>query len=736
MRKMLMYLIVIAVVFTVCGCDESTQQVYDYKKIETIDLPNYELNYLSESIANENPEYIYSVSVFDDSMNAVSSSNPIIVSDNVNFRVQLNCDSFFDVQFGIVVLSSYIPVEFQVNHCEETYYCYSVTSSKSNTVELQVSLSPILIKGYESLRLMIIENADSASTSLPVEKDFSYALDIPISIVSKEKKYSSDALYREGDSLVYNIHEVFQYDTLSDDDQEFIDTNISAVKNNALNISLSMNESVSLNTKETLITSLSDNNIGWLKCFGQAGRYAAVIFVDNYPVKAFDNKYCLTWNFNDYNKYLNAPFSLPDIEAGTHNIYVLVQPLDMSDKQTVYDSYKSGLLILDELSNTSSIYEEADALFYDEAGNLLNVETDRISYTSGKIYIEFTHSLLRSYISRQYNLYVLFNGVIQDVLFSDNSVQTVSYNLSPSESKTITLCFTPTVPQNMDIKTSDIPIDIIFLPELSNVRNSDLDNTVLFHKRFFVESDKMFLYDQGQNVTRIQTTVSDSQPESTSISLLTPDAPKIEYMFMGKLMRNNSVTMNYKASGLKQGAYVVFALSNGELLKLKDDSIFMSYEIYTPDQTVEISYTLDDDSNKEIKVVFVTVSLESDITRYSPIYYNQTMLVQENFSFKHTGEIQAYRNYDGSYHNLVLFKGTEQFNGYCCSYNYIHRKANESQSKYGYSDYMNSFPISNAEFFPEYFVSASAWIVENIMHIYSPSENGFTVIKYKTPIVS
>ena len=162
----------------------------------------------------------------------------------------------------------------------------------------------------------------------------------------------------------------------------------------------------------------------------------------------------------------------------------------------------------------------------------------------------------------------------------------------------------------------------------------------------------------------------------------------------------------------------------------------MSYEIYTPDQTVEISYTLDDDSNKEIKVVFVTVSLESDITRYSPIYYNQTMLVQENFSFKHTGEIQAYRNYDGSYHNLVLFKGTEQFNGYCCSYNYIHRKANESQSKYGYSDYMNSFPISNAEFFPEYFVSASAWIVENIMHIYSPSENGFTVIKYKTPIVS
>ena len=720
--------IILSILLILCSCN-SENTTYTYKEInhgiESSDTP-------SEMITNEKAEYVYSVSLFDNTMRAISDSNPIILDGMTTINMQLQCDSMFEVQFGIILLSAYNPVEFRINQESTPFYCYTVSSSKSTPVELELSFFPILTSDVNSLHMIIIENSDSLSTSLPIEKDFSYAFEIPIAVNQKSETSFIDVV-ASGDLWIDDIYTVFSYNSLSQQEQDFIDTNIAAVKNNSLNISLSTAETPSLSTKNTLITSLSENNSGWLKCYGQAGKYATIVLVDNIPIKAFDDKYCLVWNATDYNKYLNAPFTFEDISTGVHTVYALTLALDVSDKQVVYDSYKIGLLALADSSNDGSILDDATVIFYDTLGNNLESQDNIIIYDSDEIYIEFSHSLLESYLSRKYNLYILCNGIIQDFSLNNLVMSSHSYALNPEENRTTTIKITPTITKGEAENSSHIPLDILFLPELENLQNSDLDNTTTFHKRYYIDSKKVSI-SENLNIFELLPSEAPSPVETLSISVSTPDAPKIEYKFMGKYMKNSSVTMHYEASGLPQGSYVVFAFLNGKIIDLLTDTKFITYNIDSPYQKAEFTYTLNNTVDKKIKVVFLTISLDQTITRKSPIYYNQLMLEQVNSAETSPGIVSAYRMFDGSYKSYVAFDGALASNSYCCAYNYIHRKADESMLSYGYSDYMNSFPVLSKKFVVEYFENSSAWIVENIIHIYSPRNNGFTVTKYRTPV--
>lgn len=720
--------ILLSLLLILCSCD-SENTTYTYKEIKH---SSYFYDTPSEMVTNEKAEYSYSVSLFDDTMTAISESNPLTLEEITTLTMQLQCDSTFEVNFGIILLSSYNPIEYCVEQLTDRFYCYSVSSSKSNTAELRLTFSPVLTSDVNSLHIILIENSDSLSTSLPEEKDFSYAFEIPILVNQKCDTTFSDII-TSGDQWIDDIYDVFGYDSLSQNEQDFINTNIAAVKNNTLNISLSMDETPSLNTKNTLISSHSENNSGWLKCYGQAGKYATIIFIDNIPLKAFNDKYCLVWNAADYNKYLNAPFTFQNISTGVHTVYALTIALDSSNKQIVYDSYKIGLLALEDPSNDGSILDNAAVIFYDSSGNILESHEDVINCTSDEIFMDFSHSLLESYLSRNYNLYILCNGIIQDFSLNNAVVTSHSYTLNPKENCTLTIKFTPTITKSFVENSSHISLDILFLPELENLQNSDLDNTTAFHRRYYLDCERVSI-SENKNIFELMPSELTSPIETLSISVSTPDAPKIEYKFMGKYMKNNSVTMHYEASGLPQGSYIVFAFSNGKMMDLLAETKFITYNIDSPYQKAEFTYTLNNTVDKKIKVVFLTISLDQNITRKSPIYYNQLMLEQVNSTETSTGTVSAYRIFDGSYKNYVSFDGALVPNSYCCAYNYIHRKADESMLSYGYSDYMNSFPILSDKFIVEYFESPSAWIVENVMHIYSSRDNGFTVTKYRTPV--
>ena len=730
-------IILMSLSLILCSCN-SNKITYTYKEIEH----NYDSQVNShEMIRNDVAEYAYSISLFDKNGNAISDSNPLVLSQTTTLKMHLQCDSMFKVQFGVILLSSYTPIEYSVDQNPNHSYCYSVSSSKSAPIELELSFSPVLTSDVNTLHIILIENSDSLSSSLPDEKDFSYALNIPISVDIESSVQFSD-LVSSGDQWLDNLYKIFNYDSLSEIEQEFIETNITAIKNNSLNISLSTEEAPSLSTKNTLVTSLSENTSGWLKCYGQAGKYATIIFVDNTPIKGFNDKYCLVWNATSYDQYLNAPFTLQDPKTGIHTVYALTLALDDSDKQIIYDSYKIGLLVLEDSSNDGSILDNVTTIFYDSRGNVLDPQDNVITYDSEEIYLKFSHSLLESYLPRNYNLFILCDGIIQDFFINDFATSNHSYTLEPRETNTLDIKFTPVYNDKLNDASSYISLDILFIPELANLQNSDLDNTTTFHKRYYINYNRKST-SNNSNIFELSATELNSTIDTFSISVSTPDAPKIEYKFMGKYMKNNSVTMNYEAIGLPQGSYIVLALLNGQPIDLFPDTKYITYSIGSPNQKVEFMHTLNNTIDKNLKIVFLTISLDQNITRTSHIYYNQLMLEQVNYAETSIGSVFAYRDYDGSYENYVSFEGKLPSSSYCSSYNYIHRRADESMLTYdesilayGYSDYMNSFPISSSKFNVEYFESPSAWIVENIIHIYSPHENGFTVTKYRTPVNS
>lgn len=729
MRKTFLSMFLLSIlVFSMFGCENSAKNNYDYKPITQINLSD---NTVSSHISNSNAEYVYTVSVFDTTMTPITVSNPLLLTTTTNINIQLQCNSLFDIQFGIIVLSSCIPIQFSVNQDSNLYFCYPVSCSDSNIQTLQLSFSPSLITDNESLHIIIIENTDAPSSSLPIEKDFSYAIEVPI-LISTTNYVHSNSFYLNGNKWVDNIYETLQYSSLTSEEQSIVDTNITSVKNNSLNITLSMDNSPSLNSKNTLVSSIGEICSGWIKGYGQAGKYASIIFVDNIPVEAFEGNYCLIWEAADYNKFLNAPFSIKDLKAGVHTIYVLTISLDNANKPIVYDSYKLGLLLTDT-SNNGRIYEDISVQFMDSLGNILEPKDNILSGNSNTIYLEFSHSLFDAYMPRKYTLYILCNGLIQDITVNDIISSSTVYTLTPQETYTTKIYFTPTLPYEPDSESSLINLDILFLPELDNIQNSDLDNTVSFHKRFFLDSS-MISYSANNTVSQLSSLKSDVSAETPTISLSTPDAAKIEYLFMGRYMKNNSVTIHYAASGLPKGSYVVFALLNGQLLEL--DSEFLSYEIDSPSQKVELTYTLTNDTIQKIKIVFITISLEQPITQRSHIYYNQLMFEQINCVPTDHGSIHFSRSFDDIYTNYVSFTGTLQATGYCYSYNYIHRKPSQTISPYGYSDHINSLPLTNEEVIIEYFESPTAWIVENITHIYFSQNNKFTVIKYRTPAYS
>ena len=92
-------IILMSLSLILCSCN-SNKITYTYKEIEH----NYDSQVNShEMIRNDVAEYAYSISLFDKNGNAISDSNPLVLSQTTTLKMHLQCDSMFKVQFGVIL---------------------------------------------------------------------------------------------------------------------------------------------------------------------------------------------------------------------------------------------------------------------------------------------------------------------------------------------------------------------------------------------------------------------------------------------------------------------------------------------------------------------------------------------------------------------------------------------------------------------------------------------------------
>ncbi len=707
--------------------------VFRYKEEKTESYIAPEGMVLTE---NPIPDYMYTVTLLDSDRVPLTDTHKLECAENVELIVQLTCDSSVDVTFGIMVFSSCIPIPTQADGILEAVYCQECSCGHLDFCELTLSFSPIWVKGYESLKIVVMEGIDTAVNASLQEKDYSFAVNVPFTVVDGD---GTSALpvqwYSDGTHNVYDIRELFGTANTDENGKRYFEEALSVISSQALHTSLSASNTPSLTPGIALTLPAENEGTVWLHGFGQAGRYMTVLLADNTPVPAFDGKYCLFWEAPDPDRYLLAAASIHCGEAGKHTICALTFPLDAGNKPPVYDSYKIGMLWLGEGLQTSVLREKVSVL----CGGVPLEEDLVLPYTSGEVTLDVSCSLELASVPRRYTLMVLCGGMLQKFRLSGTETEAYSFTLAPGESFSDTVSFSPVPYFVGDSPTEDLPIDVLFLPELTNINDHSLNTISSYQVRCYLHADFALSARSAESPTLLSSDISQYESEN----------PQIRIGFQNTTdafgLHSSSAGLIYTAYSLPAGRYLLFALANGVQVPLTGDSDFLTFSVTEQNQEIVFPYTFSP-SEKDVKLVFVTVALNTSFMEEHPrgVGLHTIAVKQIGQATVSFGTVQTGCFADGESNTLcrsfVGFLPNDlppnsivfSWATYTVTQDYIDAYLNVYG--YGYPGYLNVFSVTG-NCMPICSDSSLTRIQSHTLHVFSPTEQGFTVARYKTPVL-
>jgi len=721
MKKLTVFVILFSMLFT-CGCGmrETQGKTVDYRYRDELVLSIEEIPDGIESESVSIPEFVYEVSVFDREGRAVSETSPLKLKGGCGeMRVEIEHDSNLPTVFGVMLISAYLPIEFTAEN--KKTFCYEAECEPGEKISLSIAFDTYSSKEYSSLKLVVVEKADIVARSVLSERDYSVAIDIPFD--GKSGSYG-EGEYHSGDENVKYIYDAFT------GMRKVVGDYLLRQKNNSLFTAPQSDDEISFSAMDHFYSTPNTVGSGYFRAVGQAGKYATIIYVDNQPCRAFDGKYTLVWELNTPEDLLDTVMTLPGYGEGVHKIYSLTFPIDGDiEKQSVYSS-PIRPYIISENTDTSggdwnefkvSIAGEGEEYtdFYDLQGKI----TD---YTEEKIKLRLSHCVRRSLIQLEYSIFVLCNGVVQEIEHGGGKGDRIEYSMSHGKQFDTDISFTPRVLFDTDI----LNIDVIFLPELTNVYNHEMIwnlNVLGITQRTVLNySGKVSVTDEGTG----------DYSETASVSKAYP--PRV--FSCGEIRKNDmniicgAASVEYELISGCGGRYVVLAFLDGELLPVADGKNYACFRDIMGESRKTV-IQIPESEETERKLLILTVPLDTvyeGARYYAGVYFNQENFIKKEMAENSIGTLTAYGyQADGMAYGYADFECTESGSGYFCSY----VVGSGVYSGIPSLSYTNSCSFDNSKFCIDkvetVLDSLSGYVTDGInTRIYLKTDNGCRVAKY------
>ena len=725
--KKLTILAVIVSLLLLCSCE--TQGVtYDYRDDTVLPPDNIPMNVTR--LSNSTPEYIYDVSVLDRDGKTVTESSPLKLKNGKGeMTVEIEYDSNFPSVFGIALLSSYLPIEFTVG--KETTFCYKTECAPGEKTSVSLSFEAVSADEYESLKLVLIEDADTVARSLLTSTDFAFSVDIPY---TGKTAAGRDNAYTDSNGKIKNLYDVFEYEKLEPDEKKIFDNTVARLKNDALFTAVQTEAKVSFMPMDQP-KSITDNECYcYFRATGQAGKYATVIYVNDQPIRAFDGGYTLIWELQDTESILDTEVILPGMEEGIHKVYSLTFPIDTGrEKQPVYCSpirpYFSSAKIWkqsDWNEFTVSVLSENG-----EYSSFKDMQDTTVNHPGGEIRLRLIHNLPVAYFETEYTVLVLCNGIIQSFNYNGRSVGEIVYTIKEGEGFEADISFLPEIP----FETDELNIDVVFIPEFASIYDSELSwnsNGLGYtqHAEINYGGGAIVSTDIAESCVTDSCVKGSFPPTYYSVNDPVRDG---DYGYLV----NGGTTFRYELHPGTAGRYIMLAFLEGELIPVAGGKKYAYFEFSgKAGECAAFDIDISGREDRESELMILTVSLDSVYDgRYdSGIWFDEIGFIEAREAGGTVGTVTAYSYLaDGIIYGCAEFEGSENMNGYIQS---------------TISGFITSSPFSglrhtNSDTFEgqSFCIDSRSSAVdstevniyqENDLKIYIKTEKGYKVAKYVT----